>query len=191
MLSFEKGIVPSQLKIAKVIPIHKSGDKGCMDNYRPISLLSTFSKLIEKIVSNRLTQFFKDSNIISKWQFGFRENHSTVHPMIHFTNFISNSFNEKKHSLAIFCDLKKAFDSCSHEILLSKLEKLGVRDSSLLWFKSYLSDRHQFVSVNGNNSVLLKVLLGVPQGSILGPLLFLVYINPNQHGHGHIWLTHF
>ena len=176
-LSFEKGIFPSQLKTAKVIPIFKNGDKSIMDNYRPISLLSTFSKIIEKIVAIRLTNFFSESNIISKWQFGFRSNHSTIHPMVHFTNFLSQAFNEKKHSLAIFCDLRKAFDSCSHEILLSKLNRLGVRGTALLWFKSYLTDRFQLVSVEGVNSSLRKVLLGVSQGSILGPLLFLAYIN--------------
>jgi len=148
-----------------------------MDNYRPISLLSCFSKILEKIVAFRLTSFLTDCKILSNWQFGFRPNHSTVHPMIHFTNFLSNAINEKKHSLAIFCDLKKAFDCCDHSILLSKLEKYGIRDSELLWFKSYLSDRRQFVSINDKTSLLTTVLLGVPQGSILGPLLFLLYIN--------------
>ena len=148
-----------------------------MDNYRPISLLSCFSKIIEKIVAIRLTSFLTENNILSEWQFGFRSQHSTVHPMVHFTNVISNAFNKKKHLLAIFCDLKKAFDCCDHSILLSKLEKYGVRGTELLWFKSYLSDRKQFVSLNGKNSLLTNVLLGVPQGSILGPLLFLLYIN--------------
>jgi hypothetical protein len=176
-LSFEKGIVPSQLKIAKVIPIFKNGDRCNMDNYRPISLLGCISKIIEKIVAIRLTSFLTDCNILSKWQFGFRANHSTVHPMIHFTNFLSDAINQKKHSLAIFCDLKKAFDCCDHSILLAKLERYGVRGSELLWFRSYLTERKQFVSLNGKNSLLADVLLGVPQGSILGPLLFLLYIN--------------
>jgi len=177
LLSFDKGIVPSQLKIAKVIPIFKSGDRCNMDNYRPISLLNSFSKILEKIVACRLSSFLSTCNILSDWQFGFRPKHSTVHPMIHLTNFLSNSINEKKHSIAIFCDLKKAFDCCDHSILLSKLEKYGIRGSELSWFKSYLNDRKQFVHINGKNSLLETVLLGVPQGSILGPLLFLIYIN--------------
>ena len=177
LLSFEKGIVPSQLKIAKVIPIFKTGDRCNMDNYRPISLLSSISKILEKIVANRLTNFLNSCNILSDWQFGFRSQHSTVHPMVQFTNFLSTALNEKKHSLAIFCDLKKAFDCCDHTILLSKLNKYGIRGSELLWFKSYLSNRKQFVTIDNFNSLLTDVLLGVPQGSILGPLLFLIYIN--------------
>jgi len=132
---------------------------------------------MEKIVAIRLTDFLNSCNIFSDWQFGFRSNHSTVHPMVHFTDFLSNAYNEKKHSLAIFCDLKKAFDCCDHSILLQKLSKYGIRDAELLWFKSYLSNRKQFVTINNMNSFLTDVLLGVPQGSILGPLLFLIYIN--------------
>ena len=123
-LSFNTGIVPSQFKIAKVIPIFKSGDKSSMDNYRPISLLSTFSKILEKIVASRLLTFLDDGNILSKFQFGFRRGHSTVHPMVHFLNKITESLNKKKHSIAIFCDLKKAFDTCNHSILLKKLKKI-------------------------------------------------------------------
>ena len=176
-LSFEKGIVPTQLKLAKVIPIFKNGDPCNMDNYWPISLLSCISKILEKIVALRLTSFLTECNILSNWQFGFRSQHSTVHPMVHFTNFLSDAINKKKHSLAIFCNLKKAFDCCDHTILLSKLEKYGIRGSELLWFKSYLTDRKQFFALNSKSSLLTEVLLGVPQGSILGPLLFLLYIN--------------
>lgn len=175
--SLSNGVVPLQFKIAKVIPVFKSGDKSLMDNHRPISLLCNFSKLLEKVVSIRLFKFLDGNNILSKWQFGFRPGHSTIHPMIHFTNFISAAINNKKHAIAIFCDLRKAFDTCNHTILLNKLDKYGVSDSELEWFKSYLSDRKQFVHLNGMNSGLLEITLGVPQGSILGPLLFLIYIN--------------
>jgi len=122
-LSFTTGTVPTQLKLAKVIPIFKSGEKSNMDNYRPISLLSSFSKILEKIVSVRLCSFLETNKILSKWQFGFRSNHSTVHPLVHFLNNITDSLNTKKHSIAIFCDLKKAFDTCDRNILLNKLQK--------------------------------------------------------------------
>ena len=176
-LSFKTGIAPSQFKIAKVIPIFKSGDKSSMDNYRPISLLSTFSKILEKIVASRLLTFLDDGNILSKFQFGFRRGHSTVHPMVHFLNKITESLNKKKHSIAIFCDLKKAFDTCNHSILLKKLKKYGVDNVELGWFESYLTSRKQFVSIKNVNSPLCEISLGVPQGSILGPLLFILYIN--------------
>ena len=171
------GIVPSKLKIAKVIPIYKSGDCLNPSNYRPISLLSIFSKILEKIVYNRLYKYLDSNSLLSPNQFGFRTNHSTSHPMTLLLNKVSKSLNSKKHSILIFCDLQKAFDTCNHSILLSKLSKLGVNGNSLLWFKNYLSNRLQFVSINGFESSLLSILTGVPQGSILGPLLFLIYIN--------------
>ena len=176
-LSFNSGVVPIQFKIAKVIPIFKSGDRTSMDNYRPISLLSTFSKILEKLVATRLTSFLTANNILSKWQFGFRPGHSTAHPMIHFLNKITDSLNKKNHTIAIFCDLKKAFDTCDHTILLLKLKKYGVSGTELQWFESYLTKRKQFVNIKGRSSSLLEIDLGVPQGSILGPLLFILYIN--------------
>ena len=176
-LSITNGVVPLQLKIAKIVPIFKSGLKTNIDNYRPISLLSTFSKILEKIIASRLTIFLNNNDILSSWQFGFRAKHSTVHPMVHLMNFIADSSNRKKHSIAIFCDLKKAFDTCNHLILLNKLKKYGIKGLELEWFRSYLTGRKQFVSLCGTNSSLLGIELGVPQGSILGPLLFLIYIN--------------
>ena len=176
-LSFLTGVVPMQFKIAKVIPIFKSGDRNQMDNYMPISLLSCFSKIMEKIIAARLMDFLDANNILSKWQFGFRPGHSTTHPMVHFLNKISTALNKKQHTISIFCDLKKAFDTCNHKILLSKLEKYGIKNIELNWFKSYLENCKQFVSIKEKCSPLLDITLGVPQGSILGPLLFLLYIN--------------
>ncbi len=175
-LSLESGIIPSQLKIAKVIPLFKSGQKSSMNNYRPISLLCTFSKILEKIVYNKLVVYIENNNLLSDYQFGFRKQHSTVHPMLHFMNHVSAALEAKKHTIAIFCDLQKAFDCCDHNILLRKLSNLGIKNNSLLWFQNYLTNRHQFVTVNENISTKSKILLGVPQGSILGPLLFLIYI---------------
>ena len=111
------------------------------------------------------------------WQFGFRGGHSTTRPMVYLLNKITESLNDKKFGIAIFCDLKKAFDTCNHKILLGKLSKYGIKGLNLKWFESYLTNRKQFVHVNGANSTLLEISLGVPQGSILGPILFLLYIN--------------
>ena len=175
--SLKMGIVPDLLKIAKVIPIYKGGDSSEMNNYRPISLLSNFAKILEKIVHNKLTSFIESKNVMSSSQFGFRKKHSTLHPMTHFLNNISSSLNAKQHSIVIFCDLQKAFDTCDSNILLKKLSTIGVQGVELSWFKSYLTDRKQYVNVNSSDSTLLNILLGVPQGSVLGPLLFLIYIN--------------
>ena len=175
--SFADGIVPQQLKIAKVVPVFKSGKKELMDNYRPISLLNCFSKIIEKIVCTRLTSFLDTNNLITNSQYGFRKKHSTIHPLIHFLNHVSAALDRRAHTLAIFCDLRKAFDCVNHKILLGKLHKLGIRGFELLWFQDYLTNRKQIVHVNGSNSTWLNILIGVPQGSILGPLLFLIYIN--------------
>jgi Reverse transcriptase (RNA-dependent DNA polymerase) len=176
-LSLHNGIVPAQLKIAKITPIFKSGDKQNLDNYRPISLLNVFSKIFEKVVHNRLMIFLDINNILSPSQFGFRKKHATVHPLTLFTNSVAQSLNAKEHSIAIFCDLKKAFDTVDHKILLKKLSKIGVCNSSLKWFESYLTNRYQYVCVGSSASKLIQIKIGVPQGSILGPLLFLIYIN--------------
>jgi hypothetical protein len=176
-ISFSSSVFPSQLKIAKDIPLLKQGSSLCMDNYRPISLLSCFSKIFEKIVCNRLCGFLDINCLISPSQFGFRAEHSTIHPMMHFFNHVSKALNEKKHTLAIFCDLRKAFDSCNHQILLKKMSQLGIRGAALEWFSNYLTNRKQFVSINNTSSSMKATSLGVPQGSILGPILFLIYIN--------------
>lgn len=165
------------MKIAKIVPVYKSGSRTCMDNYRPIALLSNFSKILEKIVAARLTSFFDTNNILSGSQFGFRQGHSTLHPTMKFMNYVSNAFNKKEHVLTIFCDLRKAFDTVDHEILLKKMASLGIRGVELAWFKNYLTDRKQYVYIKGKNSSLKDTKIGVPQGSILGPLLFLIYIN--------------
>jgi hypothetical protein len=171
------GIVPEKMKVAKVIPIFKSGNVNDINNYRPISLLCSFSKILEKIVANRLIKYLNNNNLISLNQFGFRAKHSTIHPMFSLVNSAAKALNNKKFFLVLFCDLRKAFDTCDISILLKKLSKLGILGSELAWFQSYLTDRKQFVSINDSVSDLLAILIGIPQGSILGPLLFLLYIN--------------
>jgi len=175
--SFETGKFPNQLKIAKVVPIYKGGDKTSPDNYRPISLLPNFSKIFEKVMCNRLTFYLESNNLICNEQFGFRKGHSTLHPLVHFLNHVSVANNQSKYTIAIFCDLRKAFDTVNHKILINKMRKLGITGIELDWFVDYLTSRKQFVSLNNVNSNLLSILMGVPQGSILGPLLFLIYIN--------------
>ena len=175
--SILSGSLPQKFKIAKVVPIFKNGDPLDMNNFRPISLLSNFSKILEKIVHLRLIKFLNNKNVLSENQFGFRNSHSTVHPMTHLLNAAARALNSKKHLLVIFCDLQKAFDTCNIKILLEKLYKVGIRGSELNWFKDYLHNRQQFVSIDDVCSDILIINNGVPQGSILGPLLFLLYIN--------------
>ena len=175
--SFRDGIFPDINKIAKIIPIHKKGSKNDVNNYRPISLLSIFSKIMEEVMITRLNSFLTENEIICPNQFGFRPGFSTTHALLSITECIKSTIENKKYGCGVFVDLKKAFDTVNHQILLSKLEHYGIRDITLKLFKSYLERRKQFVSINGIVSDTREVTCGVPQGSILGPILFLLYIN--------------
>ena len=175
--SFQYGIFPVKLKIAKVIPIFKKGDASKNSNYRPISLLSIFSKIVEKLMHQRLYNFLELHEILFQMQFGFRKGHSTDHALISLSERIKNTLDSNRVGCGIFIDLQKAFDTVNHNILLQKLNHYGIRGTSLSWFESYLSGRLQYVSVNGHSSGLGGITCGVPQGSVLGPLLFLIYIN--------------
>ena len=178
-ISLETGYIPGEFKIAKIVPIFKDGDCHLFTNYRPISLLSSFAKLLEKIVAKQLTGFLNSHNILYKHQYGFRHKHNTSQPVLHFTDKIFNALNQKQpeKTLSIFIDLKKAFDTVDHKILLKKMDHYGVRGTSNTWFTNYLSNREQFVSLEGVRSDKNKIVCGVPQGSVLGPLLFLIFIN--------------
>ena len=177
-LSFSTGVFPSQLKEAKVIPVFKNkGSPFDPENYRPISLLSNIDKIFQKLMHKRLTNFLDQSRSIYQLQFGFRADHSTESALLYCVNQISSALDEGNFGCSIFIDLQKAFDTVDHEILLSKLDFYGVRGKALSWFRSFLTNRSQFVTVSGSDSKSKFMKHGVPQGSVLGPLLFLIYVN--------------
>ena len=147
------------------------------NNYRPVSLLPVFSKILERIVYNRLFNFLIKHSILHPSQYGFQINLSTEQAILEVQDRIQNIIDSGDCCIGIFMDLSKAFDTLDHRTLLSKLSKYGVRGVALDWFRNYLSNRKQYVSINGTNSSTLPIECGVPQGSILGPLLFLIYIN--------------
>ena len=176
-LSLKKGIFPSALKLSRVVPIHKAGKTDICDNYRPIALLSSISKILEKVVSLKLVNHLDYNKLLSPKQFGFQRNRNTEQNLLNVVNFISNAINQGKFCVGIFLDLKKAFDLCNHEILFKKLENKCVKGKTLEWFKSYLKERRQRVDVNGHKSAEETIDMSVIQGSILGPTLFLIYID--------------
>ena len=176
-MSLKSGVYPNLLKLVKVVPIHKDGSTQDINNYRAISLLSIFYKIIEKLMHKRLYTFLEDNNILYHNQYGFRKKNSTVYALIQITELIKASIDNGKFGYGIFIDLRKAFDTVNHKILLTKLEHYGVRGNMPHWFQSYLSNRKQYVLINGETSESLEINCVVPQGSVLGPLLFLLYIN--------------
>ena len=176
-ISFVTGIFPDLCKMAKVIPIFKKDDPLDCVNYRPISLLPIFSKIFEKIIYSRMYEFLESNKLIYNRQFGFRANHSTNHALISMTESIKSFLDSGDFVAGIFIDLEKAFDTVNHQILCNKLNYYGFRGKINDLIKSFLTNRKQFVSVNGYDSSQLEIKCGVPQGSTLGPLLFLVYIN--------------
>ena len=176
-LSFTQGIFPKDLKIAMVSPLYKAKDPMIFSNYRPISLLSSFSKILEKLMSNRLLNFLNNCDILNKYQFGFRNNHSTYMALVILLENLHNALDKGECAIGIFLDFQKAFDTVNHGILLDKLSHYGIRGPAYDWFSSYLNERYQFVVYNGCESEHKFIQCGVPQGSILGPWLFLIYIN--------------
>ena len=180
-MSLKQGIFPDSLKRAKIIPIYKKGDPYDVSNYRPISILSCFSKILEKIMYNRLERYLITNKLLSQSQYGFQAAHSTEQAILYLTDKISKRFENKLYTLGIFFDLSKAFDTVNHKILLEKLNHYGITGSSLSWLCSYLTNRKQCVKIENHYSNFQKIVCGVPQGSILGPLLFLIYINDIQN----------
>ena len=175
--SFSTGIFPDLLKLAKVFPLYKKDDATLLTNYRPISLLPVLSKVFEKIVHKQIYTYFNSNSLFCSHQHGFRPLHSTETATLEYVDKLLKLLDDDKIPFSIFMDLSKAFDTLDHNILLHKLSFYGVVDNSFKWFESYLSNRTQYVDFHGSTSSNLNLSTGVPQGSILGPLLFLIYIN--------------
>lgn len=179
-MSFATGTFPSIWKTAVVTPIHKSGPKDAPSNYRPISLLNAFSKLLEKLANKRFITYLESRNLIFSRQFGFRRGKSTEDAVALLTTIVSRELDNNQNCVGVFLDLAKAFDTVSTPILLKKLENVGIRGVALNWFKSYLTGRKQCLRVGQHVSDSHEVEFGVPQGSILGPSLFILYLNDIQ-----------
>ncbi len=175
--SMTDGIVPALWKIARVIPLHKADDKLLVENYRPISILPVLSKVLEKVVHTQLSAHLNELNYIYPHQYGFRRGHCTAQAIAQVNNWVLESMDKGNITGLLFVDISKAFDSINHKVLLGKLGNMALSSKALKWFRSYLIDRKQSVSINGEMSDPRSVVLGVPQGSILGPLLFNIYVN--------------
>ena len=176
-ISLKKGKIPKLWKEANVLPLHKKGDKTSFANYRPISLLSIVSKVYEKLIFKHVYNYLRDNDLISIHQSGFTPGDSTINQLLYMYDLFCKALNDKKDVRIVFCDQSKAFDRVWHEGILYKLQCLGITGPLLEWFSNYLKDRKQRVIINGICSEFMKILAGVPQGSVLGPLLFLIFIN--------------
>ena len=164
--SFKTNIVPDLLKLSRINPLHKKDSKVKISNYRPISILSNVNKILEKLMFKRLYHFLETHKCIYELQFGFRAHHSTNHAILSITQKIQDAINDNNIAIGVFIDLQKAFDTVNHKILLKKLEHYGIRGSANKWFESYLTNRKQFVNINGTTSNHTTIKHGIPQGTV-------------------------
>ena len=176
-LSLTTVVFPDKLKIAKFIPIYKAENRENVSNYRPISLLTNFSKIFERAMYKHLITFVEQYEILYCYQFGFWKNHSSSMTLIHLVNKITSAIDHKETTAGVFLDLSKAFDTIDHDILFDELEHCSISGIDLKWIKSYFLEHKQFVEFNQTYSSERTIKCGVPQGSILGHLFFILYIN--------------
>ena len=175
--SLMNGISPDVWKLARVTPIYKSGPKTDTNNYRPISVISVFLRMLERLTHDQLFEFLKTNKRLTRNQAAFRKHYSTITLLVGSTDYWYESIDHSKVNLTVFLDLKKTFDRVDHSVLMKKLRAYGVRGKPGEWIESYLANRKQFCSLNGLHSKARKVTCGIPQGSYLGPLLFIIYLN--------------
>ena len=171
------GVVPADLKTARVVPLFKKSDKTQPGNYRPVSILSVVSKIVEKVVYEQVETYLNDKGLLYEFQSGFRPGYSTDTTLIYLSDYIKRQMDTRNYTGVVLIDLQKAFDTVDHNILLDKLYAVGLNSMAINWFRSYLTGRFQVVDVQGVHSDYSEITCGVPQGSILGPLLFLLYVN--------------
>ena len=180
-LSLKQGKISEAFKIANIKPLHKSGPKDVFTNYRPISILSSLAKVLEKIVEKQLRAFMEKENIIHSHQYGFRAKHQTSHALLDLLNKVNSGKIKNEHTIAVFLDLQKAYDVVPIDIILKKMEYYNIDGIELGWFQSYLTHRKQSVLIEQTSSQYREMKIGLPQGTVISPLVFLLFSSDLQY----------